>query len=136
MSGAAVRHGQAPVHPSGIPSSWVRCGQRPPQVRSPALGQHVLFLQWVWLVLWSSACLQGRRETTSTLPGGLFFCTGVQALGNQMIGGQGRLLLQGVRTTCSSKNKVASLEQQSASKAGECSFSLKLTIFPKLYDYI
>ena len=102
MSAAAVRREQEPVHPSGVPSSWGRCGQRPPQVRSPALVQHVLFLQWVWLVLWSSACLQGRRETTSTLPGGLFLCTGVQALGindwrtvpSPSAGGQDHLLEQ------------------------------------------
>ena len=42
-------------------------------------------------------------------------------------GGQDHLLEQ---------EQGASLEQQSASKAGECSFSLKLTIFLKLYDYI
>ena len=131
MSAAAVRCEQEPVHSSGIPSSWVRCGQRPPQVRSPALGQHVLLLQWVWLVLWSSVCFQGRRETTSTLPGGLFLLYRGTGPGQSRdrrtgpspsAGGQDHLLEQ---------EQGASLDQQSASKAGECSFSLKLTNFPK-----
>ena len=133
MSGAAVRREQKPVHPSGVSSSWGRCSQRPPQVRSSALVQHVLFLQWVWLVLSLPPGAQGdglhptRRSVFSVL----VFRPWVS-----MIGGQCLLFLQGVRTTCLSKNKVAYLEQQCVSKAGECSFSLKLTIFPKLYDDI
>ena len=58
------------------------------------------------------------------------FCSGVQALGtidwrtvpSPSAGGQDHLLEQ---------EQGASLDQQSASKAGECSFSLKLTNFPK-----
>ena len=52
-----------------------------------------------------------------------------------MIGGQCLLLLQVVRTTCSSKNKCASLDQQSASKPVSV-LSLIWTKFPKFYDYI
>ena len=52
-----------------------------------------------------------------------------------MIGGQCLLLLQVVRTTCSSKNKCASLDQQSASKPVSVLF-FEIDIFPKLYDYI
>ena len=121
MSGAAVRREQEPVHPSGVPSSWGRCSQRPPQVRSSALVQHVLFLQWVWRVLWSSACLQGRRETASTLPGVLFLCTGVQALGiydwrtvpSPSAGGQDHLLEQ---------EQVRIFGSAECFKTGECSF--------------
>ena len=109
-------------------------GQRPPQVGVPLWmpSQHVLLLQWVWLVLWSSACLQGRRETTSTLPGGLFLLYRGSGPG-QTKDFEDRAVSFCRRSgpPARARTKVASLEQQSASKAGECSFSLKLTIFPK-----